>query len=431
VIRSNDNLILPKGYICLDNGIDGGPCSSVSSYTPGTLYASSTSISQEDFAENYPSTDTTLVAGDIISLDQDNNGNVKKSGGAYDSRLVGIISSAPGVLLGGNRHDGFEIPVALSGKVPTKVNTANGAITTGDPITSSSQPGISMKATESGQIVGYALEPYNASSTDASILVFVNVGYYPGAALALDANGQVATTSSSKATSSPEFVETRVSWLASLLDVFNERWNLVIGRITTRELTLAEGTDQTGSVIGKGVILAQTNSVTIQNPAIGTNSKIFITMKGRTGVWWIAEQKDAEFSVQTVDPVVADVPFDYLIVQVQENENSGVMGSPQQEQEQGDPQAGDENQPNPSETTGANEQATSSPIASIEPVITEHLPLTETEATTTLNIGTSDNTTSSSNVIDGVISPPVFSATGDAQIVAEDKHSNATTTAGD
>jgi len=98
--------------------------------------------------------------------------------------------------------------VALNGRVPVKVSTENGEIKAGDFLTSSSIPGVAMKATKPGQVVGKALEDFDGVSSlneymledgirvkTGKILVFVNVTYAdPGnflASLSLDEQGNL------------------------------------------------------------------------------------------------------------------------------------------------------------------------------------------------------------------------------------------------
>ena len=56
----------------------------------------------------------------------------------------------------------------------------SGSIKTGDPITSSSIPGVGMKAARTGKIIGYAMQNEDLADGEEvkEILVFVNVGYY-------------------------------------------------------------------------------------------------------------------------------------------------------------------------------------------------------------------------------------------------------------
>jgi hypothetical protein len=66
-------------------------------------------------------------------------------------------------------------PVALSGRVPVKVNLDGGPIFAGDAITLSSVPGVGAKATTTSQTVGVALESMTetGTSTVATIEIFV------------------------------------------------------------------------------------------------------------------------------------------------------------------------------------------------------------------------------------------------------------------
>lgn len=132
-----------------------------------------------DLAESYriqgyaTTTDVLVFGSDPISMQQ-------SSGIAYDPRIAGVYSTKPGFLLG-MIPDGA--PVALTGRVPTKVSPVNGAIAIGDALTTSEYPGVAMKATKPGMILGYALEATNTTST---IEVFVKTGYSAGAILNTD-----------------------------------------------------------------------------------------------------------------------------------------------------------------------------------------------------------------------------------------------------
>lgn len=130
-----------------------------------------------DFAEMFPSDDQ-LEAGDLVVFGT-NNESVARSTSAGSPQLAGIVSTRPGFLAGDNLEDSY--PIALAGRVPTKVNLENGAIAVGDPLTSSSTDGYAMKAEDAGVIVGYALEPYAGSAgSDDKIVAFVSVGYWNG-----------------------------------------------------------------------------------------------------------------------------------------------------------------------------------------------------------------------------------------------------------
>jgi cytoskeletal protein CcmA (bactofilin family) len=67
--------------------------------------------------------------------------------------------------------------MALTGRVPVNVSLINGPIEAGDPLTSSSIPGMAMKATEPGNIIGTALESYDGTQASNQIMVQLHVGF--------------------------------------------------------------------------------------------------------------------------------------------------------------------------------------------------------------------------------------------------------------
>src|SRR3989344_2428213 len=164
-----------------------------------------------DLAEWYVSSEP-LEPGDVVSIDPSDPVIVEKSKGQYDGKVMGIVSTEPGIILGPQEQNTYAI--ALAGRVPTKVSTENGPIEVGDYLTTSSTPGVAMKATRPGPTVGKALEAFDGSSPQGSnnnssstepeasgevqfgkILTFVNVSYAdPGnffASLSLDNEGNL------------------------------------------------------------------------------------------------------------------------------------------------------------------------------------------------------------------------------------------------
>ncbi|MBY0310078.1 tail fiber domain-containing protein [Patescibacteria group bacterium] len=133
-----------------------------------------------DIAEYFPTDDDTLEAGDIVTVAQSSAGLIAKSTDAYDDNALGIITTTPGIKLGIDITGGTaeKQPVALVGRVPTKVSLENGMIKKGDYITSSGRSGVGMKATDAGRVVGIALEDLDTTTLDDSgvgkVLVYVN-----------------------------------------------------------------------------------------------------------------------------------------------------------------------------------------------------------------------------------------------------------------
>jgi hypothetical protein len=175
-----------------------------------------------DYAEMYP-TQASSEYGDILAVSSqyayeyevDGKGKIQynqpkrrlakltKATSAYQANTIGVASNNYGDFssTGHNRIDEADhpLPVALSGRVPVKVTSANGAIHAGDYITTSFIPGAGMKATEAGMVIGKALADYDNSDPSAigTVLVFVdNMYYQPGVNLATNPDVEDASTDS-------------------------------------------------------------------------------------------------------------------------------------------------------------------------------------------------------------------------------------------
>ena len=129
-----------------------------------------------DLAETYYSNDMTLSPGDVVSIDPTIEAGVAKSSRPYDKNTMGVISTNPGLLLGElqSTPQGMPVSVALSGRVPVKVSTESGAIKAGDFLTSSSLPGIAMRATKAGTIIGQALSGFDGEGIGAVVMFIKN-----------------------------------------------------------------------------------------------------------------------------------------------------------------------------------------------------------------------------------------------------------------
>ncbi len=128
-----------------------------------------------DIAENYIM-DGDYEIGDVVVLG-DIPGRAKRAARQNDRKLLGAISESPGLVMGENGHYNSQ-PIALSGRVPVKVNNNGGKIRKGDPITSSDVPGVGQRAKNPGKIIGTAME--DLASEEGKIMVAINVGYYIG-----------------------------------------------------------------------------------------------------------------------------------------------------------------------------------------------------------------------------------------------------------
>jgi hypothetical protein len=145
-----------------------------------------------DLAENYGTNDTSIEAGDVVVMTGQaqqvldaregkitTKAYISKANSSYQSNVLGIVSTNPNQVYG---EDGLfspsenPRPVSLAGRVPVKVSAENGAITAGDYLTSSSTPGVAMKATQPGVSIGRALNDFNGSGI-GRVIVYVDTGY--------------------------------------------------------------------------------------------------------------------------------------------------------------------------------------------------------------------------------------------------------------
>ncbi|MEK7572423.1 MAG: hypothetical protein AAB493_01010, partial [Patescibacteria group bacterium] len=137
-----------------------------------------------DLAELYPTNDYSLTGGEVVSLDPEMGIGVKRTNGSYDKGVLGVVSTKPAMIIGGRGGEGISgVPIALSGRVPVKVSPENGEIKKGDVLTSSSIPGVAMKATKAGQMLGIAMTDYNPDG-DGKVMLFIKTGYFTGSNLA-------------------------------------------------------------------------------------------------------------------------------------------------------------------------------------------------------------------------------------------------------
>ncbi len=147
----------------------------VVAYTNGAWRILGTAATADgaDLAENYATNDETIEAGDLVSLDPNLRAGVKKTSGLDDKSVVGIISTMPAMVIGGLSDEGVTaLPVALSGRVPVKVNAENGPIVVGDYLTPSSVPGVAMKSNGSGVVIGQAMSPFDGNEA-GMVLAFI------------------------------------------------------------------------------------------------------------------------------------------------------------------------------------------------------------------------------------------------------------------
>jgi hypothetical protein len=128
------------------------------------------------YAQEFTGTAVTVEIQDKIVPDGSIISALEKgytlSKNTYDTSIYGATSTTPAVSLeakeGNNLHS-----VVYAGQTKVLVSTINGVIKKNDFITSSEIPGVGMKATENGFVLGIALENYSGKN-QGRILVSVS-----------------------------------------------------------------------------------------------------------------------------------------------------------------------------------------------------------------------------------------------------------------
>lgn len=173
-----------SGSACFSQGA--GAASVLCGTAAGNIYYTTANTGNYDVAENYLTLDAAAVPGTIVAATAPlSNGSTTTPAvvtATSSASLLGVVSSAPGVLLGGadatvaSSTGAFIRAIALVGRVPVKVNFENGDIHTGDRIALSSTPGIGRKANAFEASVGVALEDHTAAmNAGDSVMTFMNV----------------------------------------------------------------------------------------------------------------------------------------------------------------------------------------------------------------------------------------------------------------
>jgi hypothetical protein len=120
----------------------------------------------QDVAEWVPAAEQ-LTAGTVVVLDASKANQVISSNKSYDTRVAGVISTQPGIVLGEKSDD--KVLVATTGRVLVNVDATNGPIQIGDLLVTSDREGFAMKSApleiggarlhRPGTLIGKALEP--------------------------------------------------------------------------------------------------------------------------------------------------------------------------------------------------------------------------------------------------------------------------------
>jgi hypothetical protein len=147
------------------------------------MYAFNPANCGADYAESVDVSGdrTKYEAGDLLVIDPDAPGKFLKSNQAYSTLVAGIYSTKPGFVgrltPADSTASANEVPMAMVGRVPTKVSAENGPIKVGDLLVTSSTVGYAMKGTDRSQMLGAVIGKALGSldSGTGVVMVLVNV----------------------------------------------------------------------------------------------------------------------------------------------------------------------------------------------------------------------------------------------------------------
>lgn len=328
--------------------IDDPPSGEKTSGEPAKIFQQLDLIRGADIAEAYLVGDPWQFSEGKIVVNEDGGaGKVKLAQEPYDPDMAGAISTSPYMVMGMSAENTVE--VGLLGRVPVAASLINGPIRRGDRITSSVIPGIGMRASRPGYVLGRALEGFNPAAgigtcddslaeTVSSVVVsgeidlagaecagIILVDLRPGFDLGI---GNMIR----------QFKEGMVTAVSAVDDLADEAFEtgaelikLTAGKIVTQTaviknlfakalsvlpggtISLPEGVNQ---IVGEDVLPVGATSILVHNNKVASTSKIFITpLTVIDHPLAVSEVRAGEgFIVSTAIPVSQDTIFSWMII---------------------------------------------------------------------------------------------------------------------
>lgn len=320
----------------------------------------------EVYTINGPGEPGDLVSISTAELAQNNPGKTlfMSVGKPYDTLMTGVISTNPGLVAGIGGAENMidpnfqlpEKPVALSGRVPVKVNLENGPIKAGDFLTSSSTPGVAMKATKTGRVLGQAMEDYDGSIKMSlgvlaveeerlnlsaeylplnqpqegvgKIMVFVNLSWYipeilEGATLAENCLDN--STDCTLDSNYPSIININDSSIdadklhlaLSLTDLISIQENsVVISGNLIADIIQVKQINISSNRVGSFTINSEQTSYQVDITGITESSKVILTPKSQVvsgTTYWVENYTD-RFIVKLSTPATNSLTFDYIVL---------------------------------------------------------------------------------------------------------------------
>jgi hypothetical protein len=136
------------------------------------------SAKYQDLAEWVP-TSQSLSSGSVVVLTPSDGHSVVRSSTPYDTRVAGVVSANPGIVLG--EAGSGKVRVATTGRVKVRVDASAAPIQVGDLLVTSSTEGMAMKSQpidlggveihRPGTLIGKALEPLREGEGEILVLL--------------------------------------------------------------------------------------------------------------------------------------------------------------------------------------------------------------------------------------------------------------------
>ena len=238
-----------------------------------------------DVVEDYPTHDSSLSKGEVVSIDPYSAGYVVRAGSESRSQLMGVISSDPGIRLSQESSSGH-VPVALLGRVPVRVDPNGPAFSSGDPLTASTRAGTAAKAKTAGMVIGKALENWSPGGK-STVMMLINLSWYDpedsdvtvdpdGDAAGVNPDGSV-TKIASPIVEAEEGIFEKLT--ATILGTFEkiiaktaEIASAFIKKLTVESLAVK------GESVGQAMIPAGELEISVAYPELTETSKVFFTL---------------------------------------------------------------------------------------------------------------------------------------------------------
>jgi hypothetical protein len=322
----------------------------------GTTFRFQSDTNTADYSEFfYKLSTTTPQIGQVMALDNSTSspisgtGLAKLSGKPYDSNLLGVVTNSGTAYNNPDDTRQFNnnfADIGLLGHIKVGVSTENGNIKSGDYLTSSAMyPGMAMKATRSGQVLGQALEDFQSASSSAatsSVMVFVQPGYQVinNTFIMDDSGGQTTGQVGAGAPSSTAstflvdqqgtgiLMQLQQNGVNRLLVANDGSFNilasttiststiLTVSNINSAQFSItAAGHITVGQdTAGTATIKAGDNQTTVTfNVPYDTLPKIAVTVQGLPNFFYgVATKTPTGFVIQVSQPVATDTAFDWI-----------------------------------------------------------------------------------------------------------------------